>query len=177
MANAFNPGITAALGSAAMERITLLLNHVIAAEPVATERLRPHSGRSIQLQWTGWPSLLPAPPMVAFAVTPAGLLEWCGDQAPVQPDLRVTIDASNPLLLVGQWLSGERPTVGIEGDSALATDVSWLIDNLRWDIEDDVARIIGRAPAHELSRAATAVGAGLREAVRALQGLMARGPQ
>lgn len=177
MANAFNPGITAALGSAAMERITLLLNHVIAAEPVATERLRPHSGRSIQLQWTGWPGLLPAPPVVAFTITPAGLLEWCGEQAPAQPDLRVTIDASNPLRLVGQWLSGERPKVGIEGDSALATDVSWLIDNLRWDIEDDVARIIGQAPAHELGRAASAVGAGLREAVRALQGLMARGPQ
>jgi ubiquinone biosynthesis protein UbiJ len=177
MPNPLNPGLSAALGHAAMERITLLLNHVIAAEPVAAERLRPHSGRSIQLQWTGWPSLLPAPPLVAFAITPAGLLEWCGEQAPAQPDLRVTIDASNPLKLVGQWLAGERPSIGIEGDSALATDVSWLIDNLRWDIEDDVARIIGQAPAHELARAASVISTGLREAVRALQGLMTRGPK
>ncbi len=177
MSNAFTPGFTAVLGSAAMERITLLLNHVIAAEPVATERLRPHSGRSIQLQWTGWPSLLPPPPLVAFNITPAGLLEWCGEQAPAQPDLRVSLDASNPLRLVGQWLSGERPKVGIEGDSALAADVSWLIDNLRWDIEDDVARVIGQAPAHELARAASALGAGLREAVSTLQGLMSRGPR
>ncbi len=177
MANPFNPGLTAALGSAAMERITLLLNHVIAAEPVATEKLRPHSGRSIQLQWTGWPGLLPAPPVVAFIVTPAGLLEWSGEQAPAQPDLRVTLDASNPLRLMRQWLSGERPQVGIEGDSALAADVSWLIDNLRWDIEDDIARIIGQAPAHELTRGASAVATGLREAVRALQGLVSRGPQ
>jgi ubiquinone biosynthesis protein UbiJ len=177
MPNAFTLGFTAALGSAAMERITLLLNHVIAAEPVATERLRPHSGRSIQLEWTGWPTLLPAPPLVAFSITPAGLLEWCGEQAPAQPDLRVSLDASNPLRLVGQWLSGERPKVGIDGDSALATDVSWLIDNLRWDIEDDVARVIGQAPAHELARAASAIGAGLREAVSTLQGLMPRGPR
>src|SRR5512139_4098196 len=174
---AFGPRLSAALGSAAMERITLLLNHVIAAEPVATERLRPHSGRSLQLVWTGWPSLLPAPPLVAFTVTPAGLLEWCGEQAPAQPDLRVNLDASNPLKLAGQWLTGERPQVVIEGDSALATDVSWLIDNLRWDIEDDVARVIGQAPAHELARAASAVGAGLREAVRTVQGLVARGPR
>jgi len=171
------PNIFASLGSAAMERITLLLNHVIAAEAVATEKLRAHSGRSISLQWTGWPGLLPPPPVVAFLVTPAGLLEWCGEQAPEQPDLKLSIDASNPLRLMGQWLSGERPQVGIEGDSALAADVSWLIANLRWDIEDDVARIIGQAPAHELSRAAGAIGAGLREAVRTLQGLMARGPQ
>jgi ubiquinone biosynthesis protein UbiJ len=78
---------------------------------------------------------------------------------------------------MGQWLAGERPQVGIEGDSALATDVSWLIDNLRWDIEDDIARVIGQAPAHELARAAAVVSAGFRDAVRALQGLMARGPQ
>lgn len=160
-----------------MERITLLLNHVIAAEPVATERLRPHAGRSIQLQWTGWPSLLPPPPVVAYTVTPAGLLEWCGEAPPPQADLRVSLDASNPLRLAAQWFTGERPAVVIEGDSALATDVSWLIDNLRWDIEDDVARVIGQVPAHELSRVASAIGAGLREAVRTLQGLVSRGPR
>lgn len=168
---------SAALGSAAMERITLLLNHVIAAEPVATDKLKPHSGRSIQLVWTGWPSLLPPAPQVAFTVTPAGLFEWCGDQPPVQPDLRVNLDASNPLRLAAQWFAGERPQVVIEGDSALATDVSWLIDNLRWDIEDDVARVIGQAPAHELARGAQAIGAGLREAVRAVQGLVSRAPR
>lgn len=168
---------SASLGSAAMERITLLLNHVVAAETVATERLKPHSGRSLQLVWTGWPSFLPPPPVVAFTITPAGLFEWCGEQVPAQPDLRVSIDASNPLKLASLWLAGERPQVGIEGDSALAADVSWLIDNLRWDIEDDLARILGQAPAHELARGASAVAAGLREAVRALQGLVSRTPR
>lgn len=160
-----------------MERITLLLNHVIAAERVATERLKTHTGRSLQLLWTGWPPLLPPPPVVAFNITPAGLLEWCGDQVPVQPDLRMSLDASNPLKLASLWISGERPQVVIEGDSALAADVSWLIDNLRWDIEDDLARIIGQAPAHELAKASKAVSAGLREAVRALQGLVSRAPR
>ena len=171
MPTPFN-SLFASLGSAAMERITLLLNHVIAAEAVATERLRPHAGRSIQLQWTGWPPLLPPAPQIAFLITPAGLLEWCGEQPPAHADLRVSIDASNPLRLMGQWLSGERPQVGIEGDSVLAGDVNWLIHNLRWDIEDDVARVIGQAPAHELSRAAKLLSAGFREAMRAVQGLM-----
>jgi ubiquinone biosynthesis protein UbiJ len=165
------------LGSAAMERITLLLNHVIAAEPVATERLKPHKGRSLQLVWTGWPSLLPPAPVVAFTITPAGLFEWCGEQAPVQPDLRVNLDASNPLKLMAQWFAGERPQLVIEGDSALAADVSWLIDNLRWDIEDDMARVIGQAPAHELARGAVAFGGAFREAVRTLQGLVSRTPR
>ncbi|MBX3627694.1 MAG: hypothetical protein KF892_21975 [Rhizobacter sp.] len=168
---------SALLGSAAMERITLLLNHVVAAETVATERLKAHSGRSLQLAWTGWPQLLPPPPVVAFTITPAGLFEWCGEQVPAQPDLRISIDASNPLKLASLWLTGERPQVVIEGDSALASDVNWLIDNLRWDIEDDVARVIGQAPAHELSRAASAISAGFREAVRVLQGFVSRTPR
>jgi len=38
----------------------------------------------------GWPALLPPPPALAFRVTPAGLLEWCGgEQAPADADLRV----------------------------------------------------------------------------------------
>lgn len=168
---------SAALGSATMERITLLLNHVVASEPVASGRLKPHSGRSVEVAWTGWPAFLPPAPAVAFRVTPAGLFEWCGDQPPVQPDLRVRIDASNPMKLAGLWLTGERPQISIEGDSALAADISWLIDNLRWDIEDDLARVIGQAPAHELSRAASAMAAGWREAVRVVQGLVSRAPR
>jgi ubiquinone biosynthesis protein UbiJ len=167
--------ITSSLGSAAMERVTLLLNHVLAAETVATDRLKPHAGRSIQLVWSGWPSLLPAPPVVAFTVTPAGLLEWCGGTAPVAPELRITLDASNPARLATQWLAGERPTIGIEGDAAFAGDVSWLIENLRWDIEDDLAQVIGKGPAHQLAKAGALLAKGFNAAVRAVQDLAVRG--
>jgi ubiquinone biosynthesis protein UbiJ len=175
--SAFGARFSTLLGSAAMERITLVINHVVAAEPVATARLKPHAGRSLQLVWTGWPALLPAPPVVAFTITPAGLFEWCGEQLPAQPDLRVNLDASNPLKLASLWLTGERPQIVIEGDSALAADVNWLIDNLRWDVEDDLARIVGQAPAHEIARGASALAAGFREAVRVLQGLVSRSPR
>lgn len=174
MLNAF----FASLGASALERITLLLNHVIASESVATDRLKPHAGRSVQLTLTGWPALLPPPPQIAFRITPAGLLEWCGNEPPADPphpaDLRLTLDASNPARLAAQWFGGERPKVGIEGDSAFAADVSWLIDNLRWDLQDDLAKVIGPGPAHELSRFAGMVAGGLREAVHVLQGLVRR---
>ncbi len=162
------------LGSAAIERVTLLVNHVLAAEPVATERLRAHSGHSIQLQFDGWPSLLPALPLTAFRVTPAGLIEWCGELAPTEPDLRVSVDASNPALAMVQALSGTRPKVDVAGDAAFATDLNWLVDNLRWDVQDDLARIVGVAPAREIARVAAGIAAGLREAVRTLTGLVAR---
>lgn len=176
---AYNPcmlhSLNAMLGAAAIERITLLVNHVLAAEPVATERLRAHSGRCIGLHFEGWPELLPALPPTAFRVTPAGLFEWCGDGAPADPDLRVGIDASNPALAMAQALAGTRPKVEVAGDATFAADLSWLIDNLRWDVQDDLARVVGQAPAREIARLAGGVAAGLREAVRTLTGLVTRG--
>jgi ubiquinone biosynthesis accessory factor UbiJ len=162
------------IGAAAMARLSLLLNHVIAAESVAVERLKPHAGRSVQLFCTGWPTLLPALPMLAFTITAAGLLEWAGAHPPAEPALRVSMDVSNPAQLLGQCLSGERPHVNIEGDAALATDVGWLIENLRWDIEDDLAQIMGPTVAHQLARLGRGVGRGFGSALRALQSLASR---
>ena len=175
---AYNPcmfhSLNSLLGHAAIERLTLLANHVLASESVATQRLGAHAGRSILVQFDSWPSLLPPLPPTAFRVTPAGLVEWCGDDVPAEPDLRVNIDASNPALAMAQALSGTRPQVAIAGDAAFATDLNWLFDNLRWDVQDDLARIVGQAPAREISRIAGGVAAGLRDAVKTLSGLVAR---
>ena len=166
-------GLNLILGNAVIERATLLVNHVLGSEAVATDRLRGHSGRCIQVQFDGWPSLLPPLPSTAFRVTPAGLLEWYGADAPPDADLRVRIDASNPALAMAQALTGERPKVDVAGDAAFAADLSWLFDNLRWDVQDDLARLVGQAPAREMARVAGGIAAGLREAARAIGGLVA----
>jgi ubiquinone biosynthesis protein UbiJ len=159
---------------AVMERVTLLVNHVIAAEPVAVGRLQPHAGATLQVEFAGWPALLPPLPSVAYRITPAGLVEWLGGERLDAPVLRIEVDASNPALAVVQALGGQRPAVHVTGDAGLATDVSWLIDNLRWDLEDDLARLIGAGPAHEIARLARAIGNGVRDTVRAAGGVVGR---
>jgi ubiquinone biosynthesis protein UbiJ len=178
MVNALQSAFDAVVQPAVMERATLLVNHVLAAEPVAAERLRPHAGRSILLQFEGWPGLLPSLPVLAFRITPAALGEWCGsDAAPADADLRVAIDASNPALALVQALGGKRPQVDVAGDAAFAADVSWLLAHLRWDVQDDLARLIGQVPAHELARLTSMVAEGLRAAVGRLAGLAGRAPE
>lgn len=157
-----------AVGTAVIERFVLLANHVLASEPQATQRLKPHSGRVVMLELTGWPTLLPVLPTLAFGITPAGLLEWRGPDAPISIDLRLTVDGSNPAGLFAQGLAGRRPPVEVSGDATLAADVSWLMDHLRWDIEDDLAKLIGPGPARELSRIGATLAAGLREGVKAV---------
>ena len=157
-----------------MERLVLLVNHVIAAEPAALERLRPHAARTMQIELTGWPALLPAVGPFAFRVSPAGLVEWLPEASSLPPDLRVAVDIANPALALTRIVAGERPAVTVSGDAAFASDIDWLIDNLRWDIEDDLGRIVGQRPAHEVARLARVAAGGVREAVRTLNGLVAK---
>ena len=166
--------LTSSLKLALAERLALLLNHVLSAEPAAGERLRAHGGRSVRLQLEGWPSLLPALPELSFRVTPAGLVEWRGLDSPPEHDLTLRFDASNPALSMAQWAAGERPRVDIQGDAQFAADLSWLIDNLRWDVQDDLARIVGQGPAHEVARLGAQLARGLREALRRVTGWAAR---
>ena len=147
---------------AVVERLVLVVNHVLASEPVAMQRLMPHQGRVIALEWMQWPSWLPTAPLLRFRVTPPGLLEWCGLDAAVQPALAVQIDASNPALLFARSLAGEPPPLTISGDAALATDIQWLVDNLRWDVEADLERFFGPVVARQLGRLGSALAAGLR---------------
>jgi ubiquinone biosynthesis protein UbiJ len=152
------------LAPAVMARATLVLNHVLAAEPAATDRLRPHAGRRIELQPASWPGLLPPLPRLAFAVTPAGLLDWDAAGDGSAPDLSLRFQAGNPALLVARALAGETPAVEIEGDAQLAAEVNWLLANLRWDVEADLARVLPPMAAHQLARLGAALARGVRGA-------------
>lgn len=163
--------LQALLAPALAERLTLVINHVLSSEPVATARLQPHAGRTVALAITNWPALLPAPPALAWRVTPAGMLDWCGTELPAAADLAVTLDAPNPALLVGRLIAGEAPAVQIDGDAQLAGDVNWLLLNLRWDVAADLERLFGPAVAQPLHRMATA----LAQAVRAALDMGSRG--
>lgn len=119
-------------------RIVLLVNHVLMQEPQATARLTRQKGRVILVQWQS----------LNFKVilTPAGLLDLA--QADLASDLVLTLSDSSPVSLVQGLLQGNKPDVHVQGDVQLAAEVNWLTDHLRWDVEADLARIVGDVPAH-----------------------------
>jgi ubiquinone biosynthesis protein UbiJ len=172
--------LQALLAPALVERLTLVFNHVLSAENVATDKLRPHAGRTLSLTLENWPSLLPPAPALAWRVTPAGLLEWCGLEGAPQADLHVRLDAANPALLLARTVGGTPPPVQIEGDAQLAGDVNWLLQNLRWDVAADLERLFGAGPAQTLQQAGTSLAAALRTGLKSVaelgQRLRSRGP-
>lgn len=133
-------------------RLVLFLNHVLQQEPAATERLRRQAGKAMRVQWGGF--------HLTLAPSPAGLLERPDPEAKVE--LTVTVTETSPLALARQALAGEKPSVDIQGDVLLAAEVAWLVDNVRWDVEEDLARVMGDAPAHTLARMARGAAQGLR---------------
>ena len=49
-----------------------------------------------------------------------------------------------------------------------AAEVNWLADHVRWEMEEDLARVLGDAPAHTLAQGLRAMG----DAVRRFIGLV-----
>jgi ubiquinone biosynthesis protein UbiJ len=66
------------------------------------------------------------------------------------PDLTLTLTEESPFSLAQAALRGEKPPVRIAGDVQLAAEVQWLVDHVRWDLEEDLARVFGDAPAHAM---------------------------
>jgi ubiquinone biosynthesis protein UbiJ len=126
-------------------RAVLFINHVLMQEPEARARLTRQSGRRVLFQWQGF--------SLSLVATPAGLVDRDGGGA---PDLTLTVSEASPLALAQMALRGEKPPVRVDGDVQLAAEVNWLADHVRWDAEEDLARLLGDAPAHSLAQAASA---------------------
>src|SRR5690606_36596374 len=103
-----------------------------------------------------------------LAPTAAGLLERGPPNA--KPELSMTLTQTSPLSLAQSVLTGQKPGVDIQGDVQLAAEVAWLVDNVRWDVEEDLSRYVGDATAHTLGSVA-------RSAAQALQFFLARLPE
>ena len=134
-------------------RIVLFLNHVLMQEPEATSRLVRQKGQVALLQWRLF--------SLRLVVTPAGLLDIAEAHQPA--DLTLTVEDSSPLTLAQTALRGDKPAVQISGDVQLAAEINWLVDHVRWDVEEDLARVVGDVPAHTLAQLGRRVAQAVRQ--------------
>ncbi len=147
---------------AAQARLLLLVNHVVAREPAAVQRMKAHAGRRLAVALVDQPGWLPALPPMRITVTPAGLFDGDGEAPEAAPDLTLRMSMPAPPQLLAALSGGPLPEVHIDGAAAVAADMHWLADNLRWDIEADLAQVVGATPA----RLAMSVGRAARQALR-----------
>lgn len=131
-----------------MGRIELLLvkpiNHVLGASPWAKERLRTHSGAHV--------GFAAGPLNCVMQIDGHGLL-----QAADRDGTDVLIQFPDDFLLTAlvdrnRLMSSAR----ISGAADVAETLAFVFRNLRWDIESDLASILGDIPARRLSLAGAA---------------------
>lgn len=140
------------------------VNHLLAREAWARDRLAPYAGKTARLKFSSI--------AVTLAVEPGGYLSAVDetDARAVDVSLAVASDALPAFMQGGQ--AAVMKHVKIEGDAEFATQLAKLAEHLRWEPEEDLAKLIGDAPAHraaELVRTAGAhalrAGRGLRDSI------------
>lgn len=134
-------------------RVVLLVNHVLMQEPEAQSRLARQAHRVAEARWRNF--------VMRVLITPAGLMDTA--PAAALPDLTLTLTQESPWQLAQAALRGDKPPVRIAGDVQFAADINWLVENVRWDLEEDLSRLIGDAPAHAIGEGARAMVQGLRQ--------------
>lgn len=142
------------------QRVVLFLNHVLMQEKEAMERLVRQKGRIARVQWRQY--------SMALQVTPAGLFDLAEEGA--EPDLMLEVTDTSPFSLAKTALRGDKPSIRIEGDVQLAAEINWLVDNVQWDVEEDLARIVGDVPAHTIAKVARTASQALRQFVGSRMG-------
>ena len=130
------------------------LNHLLAQQPWAAERLRPFAGQAVEFRCPPFPDL-------RLTITGNGLLD--GARAETASALVVKLDPDAlPLLLARDETA--RKHVEIEGSADLADAVNHLFRHLIWDFEEDLSRVFGDIVAHRLASGGKAVAAWQRDA-------------
>ncbi len=117
------------------------INHVLRSEPWACSELVKHSGKSILLQL----------PMGAlcFEIKPDGLMGALKETNSPSLTLEVSAQALSGLATsTGTLREQAFKAVKITGDADLAQLLGRLAGQLRWEYEEDLARLIGDAPAN-----------------------------
>ncbi len=160
---------------AVQARVLLLINHVISREAAALDMLKPHAGRRLRVEAADVPGWLPKPPPMRVLITPAGLFDSDNHAGDEPGDLTLRLSVPTPPQLLDLLAGNAAPRVRIDGDADLAADMHWLVDNLRWDIEADLAQALGPTPARLVMSVGRAGAGSLRRMFAAQQAPQAGG--
>ncbi|MFN5513133.1 MAG: hypothetical protein ACK49H_17930 [Burkholderiales bacterium] len=173
------------------------LNHVLTQQVWARDRLRTHAGRIVrivlegplgplplQCRITELGGLEPVQGTVAQGLSAQGPstqvhpVQGMFDLGEVDPGevelpavtLTLRLSGNSLGALLSQGIEGLSGHLRIDGDVMVAAAVADVARHLRWDIEEDLSRVVGDAAAHRVvSMARTGLSAAQGMAERSLQ--------
>ncbi len=143
------------------------LNTLLRREDWARLRLDPHSGKTVRFVVGGL--------VVGLSIQSDGLVQAA--DAAIVPDVTLTMPVAKLAQLPGVLQARDPALIAallhIEGDAGLASVVSDLAKDLRWDMVHDLSRVVGDIPATRLMGAGKSILDVARTAKRRLGGNVA----
>ena len=131
------------------------INRVLGDYPKACARLARHAAKCCRMEFASLP--------LELRVTPAGLTEPVGEGADGAPDVVFTIPASTlPAFFRDREAAMQHAQ--FTGDSEFAQLIAELARELRWDVEEDLSRVVGDVGAHRVADTAQRFGTWQRDA-------------
>jgi ubiquinone biosynthesis protein UbiJ len=136
------------------------LNHLLESEAWARARLAPFAGDVLELR---------APPLPAlrFEIAADGRL------APAATGAAAALVITAGPGALAAALQGEEQlmrAVDVAGNARLASEVMFLLRHLRWDVEEEMAKVLGDVAAHRLAGLARSAAAWHADAARRIAG-------
>ena len=117
------------------------LNHVLAQNAWAVQRLTPLAGKTFAVQAAPLPTL-------NFTIQPDGLLKGALPGTPPDATLSATPDA---LLRYFTVEPHDPALIRISGDATLGTEIGHVLAHISWEAEEDLSRVFGDVLAHRLA--------------------------
>ena len=136
----FLPG----LFTSPLDALPAAINHLLAAEPWARAQLVPHVGKTLHV--------VVQPFTIRLTVAPDASVVRASMTEPANTTVTLPYSAL-PRVLVGGPEAAMRE-VRLDGDAEFAQVVSNLARNLRWDVEEDLSKVVGDAASHHVVTAA-----------------------
>lgn len=120
--------------------IAAALNHLLESEAWARERLAPFAGDTVEFA-------LPPLPAVRLGIESDGRVRPAERDSGASLLVRLRPDAAAAFLRSEDHF---MRSIDVSGNAKLASEVLALVRHLRWDVEEDLARLIGDVAAHRL---------------------------
>jgi ubiquinone biosynthesis protein UbiJ len=140
--------------------VAAALNRLLESESWARERLAPFAGEVLELR---------APPLPALRLAVAA----GGRLSPAEGGASASLTISAGPGALAAALQGEEQlmrAVDVSGNAQLASEVMFLFRHLRWDAEEDAAKIVGDVAARRLTGLVRGAAAWHADAARRIAG-------
>lgn len=150
--------VFSALPLSPLQPVLAGLNHLLGQTGWARDRLQGHQGRKARFSAGSFD--------LNLRITTEGCFEAATDDG--DPDVAISLPLDAPVRMMQGGVAEVMKGATVTGAADLADALGYVLRNLRWDMEEDLSRVVGDIAAHRLVKGAESLLAWQKDAATSL---------